>query len=181
MVDKYKDIAEYLDLMTDKALALLGSLGAMIACGCKLQFGYMNDLYGFKKVYSLVIVLILGSGVGINFGTSNPFVYGFYVCMSYSNLGAHYTILAPVCRRLYGNTTGMKVWGILYSSIGFGSLIAFCVQITQTNLDNAIYVFTFLSGLSILVFSFLYFMREKELYSNDKEIPLLEKKLHESD
>ena len=128
MVDKYKDIAEYLDLMTDKALALLGSLGAMIACGCKLQFGYMNDLYGFKKVYSLVIVLILGSGVGINFGTSNPFVYGFYVCMSYSNLGAHYTILAPVCRRLYSNTTGMKVWGILYSSIGFGSLIAFCVQ-----------------------------------------------------
>ena len=176
LVQKYKDIAEFLHLMSDKSLALLGSVGALLACGCKLVFGQMNDMYGFKTVYNTMIVLIIIVGVLINVGIDIPIVFGIYVCTSYTTLGGHYTILAPFCRLLYGSTTGMKVWGLLYNTIGIGSVIAFMVYVLQGDTSNYAMAFMLLSCMACVSLVAIFFSRCHPIYDNDLSASLIEEK-----
>ena len=176
LVQKYKDIAEFLHLMSDKSLSLLGSVGALLACGCKLLFGQMNDMYGFRTVYNTMIALIIIIGVLINFGIEEPIVFGLYVCMSYTTLGGHYTILAPFCRLLYGNSTGMKVWALLYNTIGIGSVIAFLVYVLQGDTANYAVAFMLLSCTAVISFVAFCFSNTRPIYDNELSTSLIEEK-----
>ena len=179
LVQKYKEISVYLDNMTDQTLAILGSVGAVFASCCKLIFGHMNDVFGFKAVYILMIGLILFVGVGINWGVYNPFIFGTYVCISYVNIGGHYTILAPICRQLYGNITGMKIFGFLYTTIGIGTVFALIAAVIQGDIAYYAEVFTILSGLGLISLACIATLKDKPVvYQGENMTPLLMEKLY---
>jgi nitrate/nitrite transporter NarK len=175
VVQKYKDIANYLDIFSDQSLAALGSIGALLSSFCKLFFGHMNDKYGFKIVYTIIIVQILVVGLGFNFGADYSAVFAFYICISYVSLGGHYTILAPICRKLFGRVTGMKAWGILYMTIGIGTLLAFITQVLVPNIAEYAFVISITSGLAFLALASMFIFRELPVYQDESCAPLLDK------
>ena len=178
LVQKYKEISVYLENMTDQSLAILGSIGAIFASCCKLLFGHLNDVYGFKTVYILMIGMILFVGVGINWGVASPMIFGSYICISYVNLGGHYTILAPICRLMYGNVTGMKIFGIVYITIGLGTAIALGAAILQGDIKYYAEVFTILSGLGLISFAAIANLNDKPIIiQDDCRMPLMNKQL----
>ena len=176
IVQKYKDIANYLDIFSDQSLAALGSIGALLSSFCKLFFGHMNDKYGFKIVYSTIIIQILLVGLGFNFGAEYSPVFALYICISYVSLGGHYTILAPICRKLFGKVTGMKIWGILYVTIGIGTLLAFITQILVPDIAEYPFVISVTSGLAFVAFASMLIFRELSIYQDESSTPLLDKK-----
>lgn len=175
IVQKYKDIANYLEVLSDQSLAALGSFGALLSSFCKLFFGHMNDKYGFKFVYTMIISMILIVGIGFNFDADNSWLFTVYICFSYVNLGGHYTILAPICRKLFGRVTGMKAWGILYMTIGIGTSFAFLAQIIEPDISSYTILISILSGLAIISLASMFIFRELPIYQDENCTPLLDK------
>jgi nitrate/nitrite transporter NarK len=175
IVQKYKDIAIYLQILSDQSLAALGSIGALLSSFCKLAFGHMNDKYGFKVVYFLLIAQIIVVGGGFSYGADIDWVFAFYICISYVSLGGHYTVLAPICRKLFGRIVGMKVWGVLYMTIGIGTLFAFIAQVIEPSIEYYSWLILILSALAVLAFTGMMFFRELPIYQDENCTPLLEK------
>ena len=175
IVQKYKDIAVFLEVMSDQSMAVLGSTGALLSSFCKLVFGHMNDKYGFKIVYFLLIAQIIVVGGCFGIGTDISWVFGLYICISYVSLGGHYTILAPICRKLFGRIVGMKVWGVLYVTIGMGTLFAFIAQVIEPDIKDFAMMILVLSSLAVFSLASLMFFRELPIYEDEHCTPLLEK------
>ena len=181
IVQKYKEIAQYLEIMNDKLLAVLGSTGAIFASCCKIVFGHLIDVYGFKIVYFMMIGLIFVVGIGINIEIANSFAFSIYVCISYVSLGGHQTILAPISRRLYGNVTGMMVFGFLFFTIGFGTILAFFAAIIQGNIENFAITCTSLSGLAFVSLITIIFFKDEPILQGEDMTPLLENNKNNAD
>jgi nitrate/nitrite transporter NarK len=176
IVQKYKDIGIYLQVMSDQSLAILGSVGALLSSFCKVVFGHMNDKYGFKVVYLLLITLIIVMGGCFRFGNDINWVFTLYICISYVSLGGHFTLLAPICRKLFGRIVGMKVWGVLYMTVGIGTLFAFIAQILEPDIQNFTFLILCLSGLALVALACMMFFREIPIYQDSLSVPLLSNK-----
>ena len=175
IVQKSKDIGIYLEVMSDQSIAALGSFGALLSSFCKLVFGHMNDKYGFKIVYFLLIAQIIVVGGCFGVGSDISWVFALYICISYVSLGGHYTILAPICRKLFGRIVGMKVWGVLYVTIGIGTLLAFIAQVIEPDIKEYAMMVISLSALAVFSLAAMMLFRELPIYEDESCTPLLDK------
>ena len=98
--------ASFSTLNTDisiEYLNLAGTLGFIVNFLGRIGFGAVFDKYGFKKTFTVIMVLQLISNLLIYPLRKSPYCYIFFVCLSLMTEGAHFVLFPGVSATIFGN------------------------------------------------------------------------------
>lgn len=87
----------------DLTLTLAGSLGGIMNGAGRIVWAALQDKYGFKLIYFLILIIqIIISGTIYFVVSWNKYMYVVWVAISYSTLGAHFSVFPTVCTTIFG-------------------------------------------------------------------------------
>lgn len=123
MASVYKIIAE--DYVQDHQLALAGALGGIGNGISRLILASMVDKFGFKAVYSGIILVQLACSCGIWSCRQNPILLTIIIVGSYCTLGGHFSCFPPAAARIFGIRNSAMITTLLMYGSPISSLLSF--------------------------------------------------------
>jgi Na+/melibiose symporter-like transporter len=90
------------DNLSDKVLTVAGALGS-VCNGCsRIMWASLQDKYGFKKVYGVILVLQLILSLTIYQVRTNEYLYVTWVAISFLCEGGHFSCFPPAVCKIFG-------------------------------------------------------------------------------
>ena len=138
----------------DGFLTLVGSIGAIFNGIHRPLWGHVFD----KKGYKFANMMISTIQIAICFTFPSVYVYkaSFFIwlCILFICSGGIFTQLAPISVRIYGRSTGVKVYAFFMIAMGFASMCVYFIQVyVVLYLDNKtfFYILGALSTCSLIL------------------------------
>ncbi len=130
------------------------------------------DYFGFKRIYGALLLLQVCLSASIYFTSSDnlKIMYLFWVGLSLSCEGGHFSIFPTVSGQVFGLKVGPKAYAILFVSIGLSSLTtAFLNQYLRKEIGYFAF-FMIGCGLTVVSLILLLFFNEKRPMAFDHSL-----------
>ena len=123
MAAAYKGIAQ--ELLDDDTLTLAGAIGS-ICNGCSRYFwASLQDVYGFRRVYFVVMVIQLVVSATIWNVRGNAYLYPVWVALSFLCEGAHFSQFPAVSSKVFGVQYAGEIFTIIFMVIPASSALSY--------------------------------------------------------
>jgi len=96
-------------MLSDSILTVAGSLGAICNGSSRIIWGGLQDKYGFRKVYTTLMLLQWVISFTLHYTRASGFLYTLWVCCSFFCLGGHFSLFPSAIVRIFGITNGGMV------------------------------------------------------------------------
>lgn len=151
----YKGVA--LTYVDDKTLTLAGSLGSFSNGASRLLWASLMDCWGFKRVYSCLIVLQLIASIFIYHSRESAFFYTLMVFLAFLCEGGHFSTFPAQGVKMYGLKHGGKIFTLCFFAVPSSALLGFALVQHHEIIDpKHIFIFgailTAVNGLLLLLF-----------------------------
>jgi MFS family permease len=166
--------------ISDHALTLVGSLGAMFNGTMKIVLASLTDCLPFKPIFGCILTLIILSLITIRFVYDQTYLFAICVFINMMGDGSMTSMLPPVTIHVFGNLRGPEVYGFMFSVFGVaaltGTLLVLYVQsmIGYIGMINVCLCFTCLAAALTIFYDFVTPLDYVELLHRHK--PKLDKK-----
>lgn len=153
---------EQQDLNDDSFITLVGSLGAVMNGLSRGFWATLQDFFGFKKVYLSLLVLEIVIAFTFVAVHKNKALYLIWTLISFSTLGGHFSIFAPLCAKIYGPTTGGKIFTFIFTGFATATLVNW-VLTKQTSSKAIAYetLFYILASMAVVGMVLVIFLNTK--------------------
>lgn len=123
MAAVYKKTAQ--DYLDDDILTLAGAIGS-ICNGCsRYLWASLQDHYGFRRVYFVVMVIQLAISATIWNVRTNPHLYPVWVALSFLCEGAHFSQYPALSSKVFGVQYAGEIFTIIFMVIPASSALSF--------------------------------------------------------
>lgn len=119
----YKYIAaSHLD---DYVLTVAGAIGSVFNGCSRILWASLQDKFGFRPVYAVVMSIQLVTCSVIYFTTSSPALYTTLVAASFLVEGSHFSMFPTVTVKLFGIKSGGQIFTFIFFSVPIASTASF--------------------------------------------------------
>eukprot|EP01017_Pseudomicrothorax_dubius_P010470 TRINITY_DN13744_c0_g1_i1.p1 TRINITY_DN13744_c0_g1~~TRINITY_DN13744_c0_g1_i1.p1 ORF type:complete len:477 (+),score=69.48 TRINITY_DN13744_c0_g1_i1:160-1590(+) len=152
-------------IQDDNTLSVIGSFGAIASAFGRCFWGFVVDKLAFIKVYVVMILGLLFSTLLIAPAaeSSNPFLYGPIICAIFFFEAGHFTIFPMITVRIFGDSYGFYINGIISFNFCTSNLVSFIIASTllpQIGFDNLLRILYMIQLLPLLI---IFVLDEKEI------------------
>lgn len=158
--------------ISDKFLIFVGSVGSVSSSFSKIFWGYLFDKISYKKTYGIMVSIQIALCFTFPYVWEYKYLLGLWVLLLLFCYGGHFSLLGPICVKLYGKKIGFKMYTAVILSLALASLIVYLIQslflsyLGYNNMFTVISLLSFCSLVSTMFFS-------ESFRTSSKEIPLL--------
>ena len=71
---------------------MIGALGGLVNGGSRIVWGVIQDKYGFKKIYTFILLSQLFVTATITYAVDYKYLYALEVLVGYNCLGSHFVL-----------------------------------------------------------------------------------------
>lgn len=161
MAGVYKKTAQ--DYLDDNTLTIAGAIGS-ICNGCsRYMWASLQDIYGFRKVYFVVMMIQLIVSATIWNVKANEYLYPAWVAFSFLCEGAHFACFPAVTAKIFGVQYGGQIFTIIFLIIPVSSLLSYLlVHFGANHISNQtiFLIAAVFSGINIVL---IYFLDERPI------------------
>ena len=126
MASVYKAIAS--GHLKDSVLTVAGAIGSVCNGSSRLIWATLQDKFGFKKIYTSLLVVQLITSLSIASCIDSPGLYTLMVGLAFTCEGGHFSTFPAACARIFGIQTGGQIFTIMFFAIPISSFASFtCV------------------------------------------------------
>lgn len=155
------------DFLVDSQLAIAANVGLFCNGSFRFVWAALFDYYGFKKVYTVVMILQLVASSTIYVARANHILYTIIVGLSFVCYGCHYSLFPATCAKIFGTKSGGKVCSYLFMIQAVSSLTGFAISnLSKTVNYQAVYMVAL--GLTAGNIVMLTFFKEEEVTKKKK-------------
>lgn len=114
MASSYKDYG-FIKINDDQYLSLIVGNFASISNGfSRFLFGYMLDIFGFRKIYFILLITELFIITTIEYIASNKIMFCIWVILSMACEGGHFVLFPSKTIEIYGLQYGTNIYSYVY-------------------------------------------------------------------
>lgn len=138
----------------DKYLALVGAIAAFINGSSRVGWAELFARFGFKCVYVFLLFAQILASVTLFHAARTEILYLCYVVFIFANQGCHFVIFPAVFAKTYGRVKGSLLYSVLYSGLGFASLLAFVLQkyaVQSLGYEHLFWIFAGTAVISVVL------------------------------
>jgi MFS family permease len=92
--------------LDDHWLTLTGAIGGLANGGSRIFWGYLQDIFGFKKIYAFILVTQVLVSLTLTSVVTNKVLYMVWILIGYNCLGAHFVLFPTVLLKVFGLKSG---------------------------------------------------------------------------
>ena len=159
----YKSVA--LNFLSDHVLTTAGAFGSICNGGSRIMWASLQDKYGFKKVYCVIMVLQLIISATTYYVRKDGTLYIIWVSIAFLCEGGHFSMFPTAAVKLFGIQNGGFLFTIMFFFIPLSSIIGFLIIQFGQDYISFEAVYQIAAGLSGLNLVLLYFFNENEIIS----------------
>lgn len=161
-------------VLEDKVLTLGGALG-MVFNGCsRVIWASLQDKFGFKRVYRVMMILQTTVAWTVFLIHENPTLYVIWICLVFTVEGGHFSMFPALCGKVFGIQFGAQIMTCAFFAITLAIWAGFILN----SFDGISYhtMFWISGGLSLLNFMLLFLLDDSQMLSQKSEQMLEEGK-----
>jgi OFA family oxalate/formate antiporter-like MFS transporter len=102
-------------IKNDVFVTTVGAAGAIWNGLSRPFWATLQDKYGFKKVYFILLIIKIPVAFTMPFARMFPLLYLIWICLTFVTLGGQFSIFPTLCGKIYGPRTGSLIYSVLYS------------------------------------------------------------------
>jgi MFS family permease len=167
MAAVYKKTAQ--DFLDDDTLTLAGAIGS-VCNGCsRYLWASLQDVYGFRRVYSVVMVIQLVISATIWNVRANPYLYPLWVALSFLCEGAHFSQYPALSSKVFGVQYAGEIFTIIFMVIPASSALSYLlVQFGKDSIPPRT-IFWIAAAFSLANLILTYFLDETPIRGGGKK------------
>jgi len=119
----YKQID--LDKISDSQLTIAGAIGSLCNGGSRIFWATIQDGYGFKKVYYVLLTIQLFVSLTMYHWRGNVIFYILCVALSFFCEGGNFSMFPTVAVNIFGVTNGGQIFTIMFFAVPLSSNFGF--------------------------------------------------------
>ena len=100
MASVYKKVASG-RVLSDKQLTLAGAIGSVCNGSSRIIWATLQDKYGFKKIYSYLLIVQLITSLSIASCIDSPPLYTLMVGLAFTCEGGHFSTFPAACAKIF--------------------------------------------------------------------------------
>lgn len=101
LINAYKIYGQQIQL-DDTFLTIVGSVGALFCSLFRFVWAWLIDMYTFKSVYGVLLVLQFFVTSTLYWVSGNPHLFFVWYCLSSICYGGHFSITPAACANIFG-------------------------------------------------------------------------------
>lgn len=161
-------------LLSDHDLTLAGALGMVMNGSSRIMWASLQDRFGFKKVYMVLMLIQLAVSLTIFQTRGNAGLYTFLVCLVFTCEGGHFSMYPTLSAKVFGIQYGGQIMTILFLIIPVSTWASFAAQQIQkkffakdkSDLTNGYHVIFYIAAaLTAINLLLLFFLDDQEMLS----------------
>jgi len=117
-----------IDYISDGVLTLAGALASACSGFARFFWAYMLDKFGFRKVYTVMMIIQTINSALIYEHRMNKLVYPVLVCISSVTFGGMYSVFPTTTIKIYGIKNGPKINSFLAFSGASAAFLGFILN-----------------------------------------------------
>ena len=102
LVSTFKPVALNAGVIKDDEITIIGSLSMISNGAARLVWSSMQDKFGFKKVYFVLLIIQFVISLSIYSFRQDLYSYLILVCVAMACEGGHFTMFPTVCVEIFG-------------------------------------------------------------------------------
>jgi len=102
----------------DRFLTFIGAVGGLTNGGSRIFWGYLQDLFGFKRIYAFILVTQIVVSMTLIHVLTSKTLYLVWILIGYNCLGAHFVLFPTVLLKVFGLKSGGQLYSLLYLGLG---------------------------------------------------------------
>jgi OFA family oxalate/formate antiporter-like MFS transporter len=162
----YKNSASM--VLSDKVLTIAGSIGSFCNGSSRFIWASAMDYFGFKKVYTVIMIMQLVACSTIYQARYNGDIYIGVVAMSFLCEGGHFSLFPAVCMKVFGTKSGGQICSILFWGAALSALSSFVITQVSKEINYQL-VYQIALALTVVNCASLFFMSEEPMQKNSGE------------
>ena len=146
-VNNFKSYAIQNGLSNETYLAWVGSI-ASIFNALRFTWSTATDYYSYRVVYAVLLVLQIIFNFTVKLVSHSPGAYAVWVCLLLCCEGGHFSLAPNVLKKIFGDDSGIALYGIFFSFTGVMSMVIILLQMAILTEDASGYnIFFYMNGL----------------------------------
>lgn len=171
-------IYEQIDVPDEKFITIVGSIGAVVNGLSRGFWAALQDKVGFKIVYLSLLgieIIVAFTFVAIH---KTKVLYLIWVLLSFATLGGHFSIFPTVCAKIYGPTTGGKIYSVIFTAFATATLSNWILskQTSSKNIDYDVLFYILASMAAVAFIMAIFFKDQTKVQIKDKTREILSMK-----
>ena len=140
-------------------------------------WSFLLDKYSYKFIYGILLVFQITIGVSLPLLLDSKYsvetkeiIFFSFVMLSFFCEGGHFVLGPTICGKLFGAEGGIKVFSVVFSFCGIGSLIHILLENLfgdKAGFNGFAFTYAGFSFISLLILFFI-FREEKAFYKSRK-------------
>lgn len=160
----------------DQFISMAGAFGALFNALGRLTWASLFDIFGFKVMYSVLLLIEIVVASTLLFVQSTRELYLVWVCMSFFILGCHKPLFMTVPAQLYGPKMGGIIYSLIFCAYPLSTVFDWVVQrevsLDRLSYQSLFYILAAMAGLSLILnFFFKEVPKDPEIVFPDPNKP----------
>jgi len=143
----------------DAYLTNTAKIGFLTAAISRFGWAALQEAIGFKKVYTILLLLQISLSLSMTSVAHNPILYTIWVCTTWSCEGGQQSIFPALAGQVYGTELGARVNALFFTGFGISAVMGVVFNNTVVPKLGWNAMFIILGSFSIISFIMLLFFK----------------------
>lgn len=146
----------------DRTLTIAGAIGSFINGSSRIFWATLQDHYGFKNIYIIMLVIQFFTSIFIFVFQDNKYLYSLLICLAFLVEGGHFSTFPACAVKIFGIAEGGKIFTISFFAVPLSSLVGFALA-ENTKYISVVSIFIVSAVLTFINIILLIFFDETEI------------------